>query len=264
MHLDIYQVDAFTDKLFGGNPAAVCPLLSWLGDEVMQNIAMENNLAETAFFVSQGEDYHLRWFTPTVEVDLCGHATLATAHVLFEHLEFQKDKVFFHTRSGVLIVQRLEKGKYLMDFPSDHAEKVEDPSLQSFLETALKTNVLELWKGKDDFLVVIETEKELRKLQPDFRALSTITSRGVVVTSRGNGVDFVSRGFFPQSGIDEDPATGSAHTLLTPYWSPRLKTNRMKAQQLSRRVGHFECIYKGERTALIGSAVSYLQGKINI
>jgi PhzF family phenazine biosynthesis protein len=264
MNISIYQVDAFTDKLFGGNPAAVCPLDFWPEDHLMQSIAMENNLAETAFFCKEGEDYRLRWFTPLVEVDLCGHATLASAHVIYEELGYTRESITFQSKSGPLMVSRIENATYLLDFPSDHALRISDQSLVKSIASALGTEILELWRGRDDYMAVVSSEKIIRTLNPDFRSLKKLDSRGLIVTSPGEELDFVSRGFFPQCGIDEDPATGSAHTVLTPYWAPRLKNNSLHAQQISRRVGHFKCIYKGERTALIGKAVSYLKGQITV
>ena len=264
MQLPIYKVDAFTDKIFGGNPAAVCPLDFWLEDEILQAIAMENNLSETAFFIPEAEGFQLRWFTPTVEVRLCGHATLATAHVIYKYLDFDKSQINFYTKSGQLSVSRIGEESYLMDFPSDHPVLVQDPKIIAVLEKALSVKLIELWRGRDDFLAIVEDESQVRRLYPDFRALAMLDSRGLIVSSKGSNVDFVSRGFFPQTGVDEDPATGSAHTLLTPYWAPRLKTNRMHALQLSARVGTFECIYKGERTAIIGHVVDYLRGQIDI
>ena len=264
MQLDIFQVDAFTDKIFGGNPAAVCPLKFWLEDSLMQSIALENNLSETAYFYPEGDEFHLRWFTPGLEVNLCGHATLATAHVLFTELNYNRTTMLFNTRSGVLKVEKLEEGKYLMDFPSDHAVKIDDNDLIKRIEAALAIKINELWKGSDDYLAIVESQSIIEKLEPNFRDIATLDSRGIIVSAIGEEVDFVSRGFFPQTGVDEDPATGSAHTMLTPYWAPRLRTNRMKALQLSQRVGQFECIYKGDRTAIIGSAVSYMKGIVTV
>ncbi|NNF35933.1 MAG: PhzF family phenazine biosynthesis protein [Saprospiraceae bacterium] len=262
MQLDIYQVDAFADKLFEGNPAAVCPLDFWPGDDLLQRIALENNLSETAFFLKQDDEYHLRWFTPIVEVRLCGHATLATAHVLFNELNIDASTIYFNTLSGKLSVSKIELGKYLMDFPADHPTPVIDESIHTSIHNALNTDIKEYWKGMDDFLVVLEDEEEVKSLDPDFRMISKLPSRGLIVTARSSEVDFISRGFFPQTGVDEDPATGSAHTLLTPYWAPRLRTNRIKAIQWSQRKGYFECIYKGNRTGLIGHAITYLKGSI--
>lgn len=264
MQLDIFQVDAFTDKIFGGNPAAVCPLDFWLEDSLLQSIALENNLSETAFFYPDGDDFQLRWFTPGLEVNLCGHATLATAHVLFTELNYNRPSIIFNTRSGALKVENLAEGKYLMDFPSDHAVKVEDHDLIKNIEVALGVKINELWKGSDDYLAIVDSQSTIEKLEPNFRDIATLDSRGIIVSSIGEEVDFVSRGFFPQTGVDEDPATGSAHTMLTPYWFPRIKKNRLNALQLSKRVGQFECIYKGDRTAIIGNAVSYMNGVITV
>ena len=263
MHLDIYQVDAFARKLFEGNPAAVCPLEFWPEDEILQNIALENNLSETAFFSKEYSEYRLRWFTPTTEVRLCGHATLATAHILFTELGHAGSTILFNTLSGILGVSKIGNNRYLMDFPSDHPTPVSDENLKRKIHNALNTSVSEIWKGQDDYLAILEDEEELKSLEPDFRAISRLPSRGLIVSAQSSSsVDFISRGFFPQTGVDEDPATGSAHTLLTPYWSPRLKTNRLRAIQWSHRKGYFECIYKGTRTGIIGNAVTYLKGRI--
>ena len=266
MQLDIYQVDAFANKLFEGNPAAVCPLDFWPEDELLQSIALENNLSETAFYVPDEGGFHLRWFTPATEVRLCGHATLATAHILFNELNQETDSIHFNTLSGMLSVSKMDNGQYIMDFPSDHPEKVIDQDIKSKIHNVLNAEVKEYWKGKDDYLIILENDEDIIDLQPDFRAIAQLQSRGLIVTAPSNKIscDFISRGFFPQCGIDEDPATGSAHTLLTPYWSPRLKTNKLKAIQWSQRKGYFECIYKGKRTALIGKAITFMKGKIEV
>ena len=264
MQLDIYQVDAFANKLFEGNPAAVCPLEFWPDDEVLQSIAMENNLSETAFFKRQDEGFHLRWFTPATEVRLCGHATLATAHVLFNEWGIDVDSITFNTLSGPLIVTRQGEGTYLMDFPSDHPVPITDEPVRNTIHNALNIDIKEYWKGKDDFLIVLDSEEDVKEAAPDYRAIAQLPVRGLLITAASDSktCDFISRGFFPQCGIDEDPATGSAHTVLTPYWSPRLRTNRLKAIQWSGRKGYLECIYKGDRTALIGQAITYMKGKI--
>ncbi len=256
--MQLFQVDAFTNELFRGNPAAVVPLESWLSDAELQAIAAENNLSETAFFLPKGQGFALRWFTPAVEVDLCGHATLATAHVLFQHLEYEKEVIRFETRSGELFVFR--KGhSYVMDFPADVLEKVTPPD---DLTTGLGVPVLECYRGKDDFLAVTSSQKVVKEAQPDFRRLAQLPSRGVILTAKGEEVDFVSRGFFPQSGVDEDPVTGSAHTTLTPYWSAQLNKTELHAWQLSQRGGALTCVAKGERVELYGQAVTYLVGTI--
>lgn len=260
MKLPLYQVDAFTDKLFSGNPAAVCPLKEWLPDKLMQNIAAENNLSETAFVVPRGADFQIRWFTPTVEVDLCGHATLAAAHVLFHHQHYPGSEVRFHSRSGVLPVRK--HGDVLtLDFPADkfHATEV----LPAFTD-ALKMKPVEAYKGLSDYMLVFEDESRIRGLKPDFRILSNLESRGVIVTAKGSESDFVSRYFAPQFGIDEDPVTGSAHTTLTPYWAGVLGKNELTAIQLSSRRGYLQCKYLGERVEISGKAKTYLDGEINV
>ncbi len=258
MQLTLYQADAFTSNVFGGNPAAVCPLTEWLSDDLMQAIAGENNLAETAFFVKHGESFDLRWFTPVAEVDLCGHATLATAHIMYSELGHTAPELSFDTRSGILKVKKTEQG-YAMDFPTDPLTRVEAPT--EVLE-GLQLTPIETFRGKTDFLVVIDSQEQLEALSPDFRTLAQGKVRGTIVTAPGNDVDFVSRCFYPQYGIDEDPVTGSAHTTLTPYWAKRLDKTELTAQQLSSRQGELICIYHGDRTELIGQAVTYLRGDI--
>ncbi|MEX2477027.1 MAG: PhzF family phenazine biosynthesis protein [Gracilimonas sp.] len=260
MKLPIYQVDAFTSELFSGNPAAVVPLEEWLSDEQMQHIAAENNLSETAFFVKEGNSYRLRWFTPTVEVDLCGHATLATAHVLFEELGYSEDEIIFKTRSGLLTVSKKE-GLLLMNFPADNMEKAEAPAV---LFRALGVpQTFEVYKS-DDYMVVLNSEKEVAALNPDIRMLSEVEARGIIVTAPGEEVDFVSRFFAPQSGVDEDPVTGSAHTKSTPYWSKKLDKEELKARQISKRGGDLICRMKGDRVEIAGNALTYLKGEITI
>ena len=262
MTLDIYQVDAFSRGPFTGNPAAVVPLDSWLPDTVMQNIAEENNLAETAFFVRDKESFHIRWFTPTVEVQLCGHATLASAYVLFEILNWPNHFVNFNSKSGHLSV--LKKGDVLtLDFPTDELKEVEIKN--TAIPEALGVEVKEMFKGRDDYLCIVANRQIVESINPDFAKLRNDEARGTLVSSEGDGeFDFVSRGFFPQSGIDEDPATGSAHTTLTPYWSRKLNKKELSACQLSARKGFFECADKGERTLISGRARLYLSGKIMI
>ncbi|MCO6478957.1 MAG: PhzF family phenazine biosynthesis protein [Phaeodactylibacter sp.] len=256
--IPIYQADAFTGELFRGNPAAVCPLDKWLPGATLQAIALENNLSETAFFVPKGKDYHLRWFTPAIEVDLCGHATLATAHVLYEHLGYREPSINFHSRSGLLSVSR-EDEHYILDFPTDILEPTLAPKV---LTEALQATPREVFTGREDFLVVLESEAEVAALRPDFRLLQQVKGRGVIVTAPGEAVDFVSRCFFPNAGIDEDPVTGSAHTTLTPYWAERLGKQELLARQISRRGGEVRCTMLGERVALAGKAVTYMEGVI--
>jgi PhzF family phenazine biosynthesis protein len=262
MKYQLFQVDAFSYRLFGGNPAAVCPLNYFPEDEIMQCVAAENNLAETAFFIHNEGSYDLRWFTPTTEVDLCGHATLATAHVLWNHLNYVKSNIRFNTRSGELSVSRIGDAQYLMDLPSDHPYKVVDEKMISIIEAGIGLKIIALYKGRDDFMAVVASEKDILNLTPNFNKIAILPSRGLIVTSKGNISDFVSRCFFPQSGVNEDPVTGSAHTLLTPYWSMELLKNNLSAIQLSSRKGKLKCIYKGDRTAIIGSAITYMSGQI--
>ena len=259
MKLPIYQVDAFSDSLFQGNPAAVVPLSEWLEDSVMQSIASENNLAETAFFIPKGPGFQLRWFTPAVEVDLCGHATLASAHVLFQHLGFEKEEIAFQSRSGILKVRR-DNDWYVMDFPADEIQRV--TQIPKAVTAGLGFSAKEVYKGRDDYMVVVETQTEVEQLNPDFRALLKMQSRGLIVTAPGDSVDFVSRCFFPPAGIDEDPVTGSAHTTMTPFWAAKLGKSQMVARQLSRRGGLVKCVQSGSRVKLGGQAVTYLQGEI--
>ena len=264
--MKLYQLDAFTDQLFAGNPAAVVPLTDWLPDAQMQQIAAENNLAETAFYVKTDDDthFHIRWFTPTVEVDLCGHATLATGHVVF-YLEekVDADQIFFASRSGELKVCRGENGWLTLDFPADVAHKatVQPPALA----TSLGAKPLHVFKGKTDYLLVYETQAQIEALDPDFREMSTVPARGVIVTAPGDangGVDFVSRFFGPQSGVDEDPVTGSAHTTLVPYWAEQLGKNELTARQLSKRGGYLRCKLHDDRVDIAGQVQLYLTGEI--
>lgn len=261
MTVKIYQVDAFTDQLFSGNPAAVCPLDHWLSTYLMQNIALENNLAETAFFVRNGDRYDIRWFTPSVEVDLCGHATLASAFVLFHvgHVAGQQ-VTFFSERSGELIVTK-DDDLLTLDFPTDELTKVE---ISQQLTEGLNETPVEAYKGKTDYLLVFDSEEQIRNLKPDFAKIATLRARGVIVTARGKEVDFVSRFFAPQSGINEDPVTGSAHTTLTPYWFGRTGKTKMDAMQLSERGGRLTCTYKKDRTLISGNARLYLTGEIQL
>jgi PhzF family phenazine biosynthesis protein len=260
MRIKFYQVDAFTDKLFGGNPAGVCPLEDWLPDEVMQNIAFENNLAETAFFVTNDVDFELRWFTPLSEVDLCGHATLATAHVLFEHLDYNREKIVFHSRSGELAVRKKDE-MLVLNFPIDIVKKIEAPEE---LIKAVGAKPLEVFKGKTDYMLVYSSQKEIENISPDFELIKKSKARGVIVTAKGDEVDFVSRFFAPEVGINEDPVTGSAHTTLTPYWASRLEKSELSAMQISKRQGKLHCRLIKDRVEIAGNAVTYLEGSIKI
>ena len=260
MELIMYQVDAFAEKMFSGNPAAVVPLKEWLPDETMQNMAMENNLSETAFFIPEGEGFHIRWFTPVSEVDLCGHATLASAHVIFEHLGFDKKEIVFQSRSGILKVKK-DENFIVLDFPASVLNTVEPPEN---IEKAFGKMPMECIKGKDDLMLVFETEDTIRNLAPDLNFIKTLDARGVIATARSEIFDFVSRFFAPLEGIDEDPVTGSAHTMLIPYWNKILNKTEMKAKQISARGGILHCRYMGDRVEIGGKAISYLTGKITI
>ena len=262
MQLPIYQVDAFTSTLFGGNPAAVCPLEAWLPDAAMQAIAAENNLAETAFFVREGNGYALRWFTPTVEVDLCGHATLASGHIVFRFIEPKLETVSFRTmKAGTLQVTRRGSEMLEMDFPSRPAAPVEAPKN---LLAALGGSPAEVLRARD-YLVVYGSAAEVAALEPDFVALAKEDCWATIATAPGaNGVDFVSRFFAPAHGINEDPATGSSHCTLTPYWAKRLGKAELEARQLSRRGGALRCTLQGDRVKIAGRAVLYLEGRISV
>ncbi|MEO6914342.1 MAG: PhzF family phenazine biosynthesis protein [Chitinophagaceae bacterium] len=262
MKIDIYQVDAFTDKPFHGNPAAVCPLQEWLPDELMQQIALENNLSETAFFVPEGDGYRIRWFTPTIEVDLCGHATLASAHVLYSFLDYQKERINFESKGGILTVSKAGRDLYALDFPRNNAIMIPDPP-RNILD-GLNLRQAEVHKGRLDYMVVLNTQEEIERLKPDFSLLAESPARGVVVTAPGNDSDFVSRCFYPQTGVNEDPVTGSAHTMSAPYWAKKLGKNKLSAIQLSARRGFLECQVTELRVIMTGSAVTFLKGEITV
>ncbi len=263
----IFQVDAFTDQLFGGNPAAVVPLNQWLDDKTLQSIAMENNLAETAFTVPTENGYELRWFTPASEVALCGHATLATAYVLFTHLDCSDSSINFFTRqSGTLTVDNLSDGQLAMSFPSIPVSKNADIEK---VTAALGVKPTALYSGhysasEFDYVAVLDTQQQVLEVKPVLAAFPTLTSRGVIVTSAGNDCDFVSRYFAPNFGIEEDPVTGSAHCLLAPYWAGILGKDKMQAKQISARGGILGCRVAGDRTVLTGGCVDYLQGEISL
>ena len=262
MKIPIYQVDAFSDKAFGGNPAAVCPLNEWLPDELLQQIGMENNLSETAFLVKEGKDYQIRWFTPTVEVELCGHATLASAAVVFHQWGFSGDEIIFHSKSGALPVKKEINGKLTLNFPNNKPGLVENPP--ACILKGLKMENALVYKGAHDYMVVAESQQQIEALQPDFNTLAEAECRGVVVTAKGNESDFVSRCFYPQSGVNEDPVTGSAHTMMVPYWAEQLGKTTLSAIQLSKRKGHLECELAGDRVFISGHAVTYMTGEIEI
>lgn len=260
MQHPIYQVDAFTDRVFGGNPAAVVPLEAWLPDPVLQAVAAENNLSETAFLVPRGERFDLRWFTPTIEVDLCGHATLAAARVVLDHLRPGSESVRFDSRSGELVVHA-EGGTLRMDFPAYPPEPV--PAPDSLL-AALGTPPVELLASPVKFLAVYEDEEQVRALTPDRDGLMAQDRLGVIATAPAADpkLDFVSRFFAPKAGVYEDPVTGSAHCVSTPYWSKRLGKAQLHARQISARGGELWCEDRGERIWIRGQAVTYLEGRI--
>jgi PhzF family phenazine biosynthesis protein len=261
MKIKIYQVDTFTDTLFHGNPAAVCILDDWLDEPLMQHIAMENNLSETAFVVQKHNCFHIRWFTPETEVTLCGHATLATAHVLFTHYHYPKKEIIFQsTHSGILKVRK-ETDSLTLDFPADTIIKATPPP---GLIKSIGKKPIEIWKGKTDYLLVYKTEKDIHAISPNYQLLSQVKARGIIITAPGKTSDFVSRFFAPTVGINEDPVTGSAHTTLVPYWTKKLKKKHLTATQLSKRQGQLKGTSDKTRVYLSGKATTYLQGEIFI
>ena len=262
MTLPVYIVDAFEDAPFAGNPAAVVPLQQWLPDDVMQSVAAQHNLSETAFTVPMGDGFGLRWFTPRVEVDLCGHATLATAHALVSEMGYRGSTLGFHTRSGLLEVGRRGDGLYTLDFPSDPPEPVPEPP--DGLVEAIGVEPMEVQRGRFDYLVRLASENELRALAPDMAILSRVRARGITVTAWSGPDGFVSRFFAPACGVDEDPVTGSAHCTLTPYWTRVSGMTGFKARQLSVRGGSLHCALAGDRVLLTGAARLYLRGVIHI
>ncbi len=257
--MKVYIVNAFTKDRFGGNPAAVVPLESPLEDGLMQQMAAQHNLSETAFIVPQNGDYAIRWFTPTLEVDLCGHATLAAAHVLFHHLSYSGVQITFDSRSGPLGVAREPGGRITLDFPSLSSEPIEvtEPLLMG-----LRAEILGAYRSRFDYLALLATQVDVERLAPDFDVLQRVAARGVIVTAPGEETDFVSRCFYPQAGINEDPVTGSAHAALAPFWAHRLGKQDLTAIQLSPRKGRLECSYQGDRTLIGGYALTYLVGEI--
>jgi PhzF family phenazine biosynthesis protein len=257
-NLTLYQVDAFTDRLFGGNPAGVCPLENWLPKSLMQSIAMENNLAETAFFVREGDGFHIRWFTPVAEVDLCGHATLASSHVIFQHIGWPEPEIRFQSRSGVLVVG-MDGDLLTLNFPADSTREVIPPA--GLLES-LGVESSFVLQGKTDYLILLPSQADVERVSPDFGLLGKVDCRGVMITAPGTEVDFVSRFFAPKVGVNEDPVTGSAHTTLIPFWSARLGKTELTAIQLSKRRGHLWCKNLADRVEMSGKAVTYLVGEI--
>lgn len=259
MNIPIYQIDAFTDEPFKGNPAAVCPLQEWLPDDLLQNIASENNLSETAFFVDKGDHFHLRWFTPTLEVDLCGHATLASAYVLYNYLDYNWDSVCFRTQAGDLIISR-QGDQLAMDFPAWNAESMDVPDE---LVQAFAKRPLEALKSRD-CIVLFESQQDILDLKPEFTLLEKLDWLCTIATAPGAECDFVSRVFVPKAGIPEDPVTGSAHSSLIPYWAAKLGKTQMKARQLSKRTGTLHCEYMEDRVKIAGKCAPFMIGTISL
>lgn len=260
MKIKQFQVDAFARKVFEGNPAAVCPLQAWLPDATMQAIAAENNLSETAFFVPGAGGFELRWFTRVAEVDLCGHATLASAHVLFSELGYDGTEIRFATRSGELRVRRADSGLLAMDFPAIDSQPCASPRE---LIAGLGAEPNEVYAA-DDYLAVFSDAHTVRQLSPDFATLSKLALRGVIATAPSGEVDFVSRCFAPKYGIPEDPVTGSAHCALAPYWAKRLGKQVLRARQISKRGGELYCELVGNRVVISGTAVTFLGGELRL
>lgn len=256
--LKIYHVNAFSSNPFSGNPAAVIPLDFWLSDAIMQQIAAQNNLSETAFFVKTSEGFHIRWFTPSVEVNLCGHATLASAYVIFEILGFQGESLVFESKSGPLYVSRTSQDFYL-NFPAVISEEIKN--LEGIVD-AMNASPVQVYRAGDDVLLIFENETEVSRLNPDFGLLSRIDARGIIVSSSSDKYDFVCRFFGPKVGVNEDPVTGSAFTKLIPYWSSILGKTEMNACQISQRSGDVSCELLGDRVLIGGKANLYLQGEI--
>ncbi|WP_276480883.1 PhzF family phenazine biosynthesis protein [Paraflavitalea pollutisoli] len=265
MKYTLYQVDAFTDKLFGGNPAAVIPLQEWIADDLMQQLALENNLSETVFFVhaetGADYDYHIRWFTPASEINLCGHATLASAWVLFNKLGFDQPVIRFQSLSGLLTVSRKEE-LITLDFPAWTPEPLKD--FPAELAVALGFIPIKAVFKHRDFLVELESEEAVLKCQPDFVRLKRMEQKVIITAAGSNGTDFVSRFFAPVIGIDEDPVTGSAHSQLIPYWAGKLGKTNLRAKQLSRRGGELWCSLQGERVTMAGKCVYFMKGEIEL
>lgn len=264
MKIDLYQIDAFTNQIFKGNPAAVCPLSHWIDDKILQQIAKENNLAETAYFIQIEENrFHLRWFTPEIEMDLCGHATLASAFVIFEELGLARPQIIFETLSGDLLVTK-ENDLYVLDFPSRPPTK---STLPKIIEEGLNIQPKEVWKARD-YLLIYESEDDIVNIKPNISVINQINidPGGIIVSALGKyeDVDFVSRLFTPQASIFEDPVTGSSHCTLVPFWAERLNKNKFRALQISERGGELICELHKDRVKIKGRAVKYLKGTIQI
>lgn len=261
MKLNIYQVDAFAKEAFSGNPAAVVPLKSWLSEELMQKIANENNLSETAFFVKENDVYHIRWFTPVHEVNLCGHATLASACILFKFIETEVNELKFHSKSGPLSVNKIDEDSFQLNFPTDNLQPA---ILTKEALSALGVEAVAIFKGRDDYLIELESQSKVEASTPNFEMLKVVEARGFLITAKGTTTDVVFRGFFPRSGVNEDPATGSAVTSITPYWAKKINKNNLSINQLSKRLGYFNSVLTNDRTLITGKAHLYLKGEIYI
>ena len=259
MKLNLYQIDAFAKNIFEGNPAAVCPLDKWLDDSIMQKIANENNLSETAFFVKEDKNYHIRWFTPSSEVDMCGHATLASAYVLFEILKYSEKEILFNSKSGILKVTK-NQDKYQMDFP---ITKIEKCNIPDNLINAFNIKPIECYKSMD-YILVFENEEDIINAIPNLELLKDIDTRGVIITAKSQKYDFVNRMFAPKYGIDEDPVTGSAFTQLIPYWNKKLNKNTFIAKQVSQRGGEVFCTLQNNRVQISGYGKKYLEAIIEL
>lgn len=262
MKLPVYIADAFTGKLFSGNPAAICPLHEWLPDSLMQSLAAENNLSETAFIIEEDDHYRIRWFTPMAEVKLCGHATLASAHIFYSEFGHTKPDIWFESLSGMLKVKRDNANTYTLDFPANPPEPVEE--IPEGLFEGLEVDEAPVFKTSFDYMVVLPSQQSVENLKPDFTSLAKVKARGVVTTAKGKASDFVSRCFYPQTGINEDPVTGSAHTIMVPYWAKELNKNHLSAIQLSKRKGWLDCELRNNRVLISGSVVTYLKGEYTI
>ncbi len=256
--MKIYQVDAFTNQVFKGNPAAVVPLEKWLDDALMKNIAAENNLSETAFFVQAGDVFQIRWFTPAVEIELCGHATLASAYVIFHYLQYDKEQIHFTCQVGDLFVTRQDDW-ITLNFPAIETQPVK--SIPAVLSAAIGSHPLALYDSDSKLVALLESEDDVLRCQPDFALIEQL-EKNLIITAKGNEVDFVSRFFAPKSGINEDPVTGSAHAVLIPFWSKKLNKNELTAVQLSERTGYLKCKLLQDRVEMSGQAVCYLTGEI--
>jgi len=260
IQLKLYQIDAFTNKLFGGNPAAVVPLENWIADNIMQQIAAENNLSETAFFVRNNDIFEIRWFTPNVEIELCGHATLASAYVIFNFLDYANDVITFSCKVGKLIVRKEQNNFITLNFPSDISRKSESNKIFNDL---FDDNIIDIQEGKTKYLVELKSEEMIQNFVPNFDLIKQLPKQ-LIITAKGNNVDFVSRFFAPNLGVNEDPVTGSAHCVLVPYWAKRLNKNTLDAIQLSERKGYLSCKFMDDRVEMSGEAVCYLTGQIQI